>query len=53
LALSQIKGIACHPAKGLLVEDFFGQGGDQGFATEFFAVALSGLLKDVVNVHIS
>jgi hypothetical protein len=50
LALAQIKGIASHPTKSLLIEDFLGQGGDQGFTTEFFAVALSCFLEDLVYV---
>ena len=50
LALAQIKGIAGDSAKGLLVQDFLGQGGDEGLAAEFLAVALGRFLKDVVNV---
>jgi len=50
LAVAQIKGIARHPAKGLLIEDFLGQGGDQGFPTKLLAVALRCFLEDLVNV---
>jgi hypothetical protein len=50
LALSQIKSIASHSAKGLLIEDFLGQGGNEGFTTELLAIALRRFLEDLVDM---
>jgi hypothetical protein len=47
----EIEGVGGGAGEGVLVQDFFGQGADEGFTVELAVVVLFGALDDVVDVE--
>jgi hypothetical protein len=49
--VEEVEGVGGGAGKGVAVEDFFGEGTDEGLAAEFTAEALLGLSQDVLDVE--
>ena len=48
--MEEVEGVGGGADEGVAVEDFFGEGTDEGLAAEFTAEALLGLNEDVLDV---
>ena len=49
--MHQIEGVGGGAGEGVMVEDLFGQGADQGFAADVAVVELLGAAGDFVEVE--
>jgi len=49
--VEEVEGVGGGAGKGVAVEDFFGEGTDEGLAAEFAVEALLGLSQDVFDVE--
>jgi len=49
--MHQIEGVGGGAGEGVLIQDLFGQGADQGLAAEAYAIGLAGLLEDVLDMQ--
>jgi hypothetical protein len=49
--LEQVKGVGGGAGEGVLVEDLFGQGADQGLSSEWSPVVLLGALEDIGDME--
>jgi hypothetical protein len=49
--VEEVEGVGGGAGEGVAVEDFFGEGADEGLAAEFAVEALLGLSQDVFDVE--